>query len=180
MLYVIANKCPESNTRSGRLIWKRLRNSLARGFITSCGDNVNLEPHSYFSLALQIGNRSGVGARSMLVGDIRIGNNVMMGTDCRMYTRNHAFDRLDVPMNQQGFTEVRPIIIEDDVWIGSNVIILPGVHVGTGAVIGAGAVVTKNVPDYAVVVGNPAKIVKYRGNRSNSAEDAEQKKLQGA
>ena len=76
--------------------------------------------------------------------------------------RNHAFDRTDIPMNQQGFTPEKPIVIEDDVWIGARVIILPGVHIGTGAVVGAGAVVTKDVPDYAVVGGNPARILKMR------------------
>ena len=85
-----------------------------------------------------------------------------MGPNVTVLTRNHAFSRTDIPMNQQGMSEVRPVTISDDVWIGANVIILPGVCVGRGAIIGAGAVVTKNVPEYAIVAGNPAKIVKYR------------------
>ena len=65
-------------------------------------------------------------------------------------------------MIQQGFENTKPVVIEDDVWIGGRVIILPGVHVGTGCVIGAGAVVTRDTPPYTIVAGNPAKIKKYR------------------
>lgn len=74
---------------------------------------------------------------------------------------NNAFSRTDVPMNQQGFQEEQPVII-DDVWIGGHVIILPGVHIHRGAIIGAGAVVTKDVPEWAIVGGNPARIIGIR------------------
>lgn len=65
-------------------------------------------------------------------------------------------------MDQQGWADEKPVVIEDDVWIGSRVIILPGVTIGKGSVIGASAVVSKSVPPYSVVAGNPAKIVKTR------------------
>ncbi len=65
-------------------------------------------------------------------------------------------------MDQQGFAEEKPVVIEDDVWIGSRVTILPGVTIGRGSVVGAAAVVTKDVPPYSVVAGNPAKVVKTR------------------
>ena len=65
-------------------------------------------------------------------------------------------------MNLQGFATEKPVLIADDVWIGARVIILPGVRIGTGAVIGAGAVVTKDMPDYSVVGGNPARVLKMR------------------
>ena len=65
-------------------------------------------------------------------------------------------------MIDQGFSKTRPITIGDDVWIGSRVIILGGVNVGNGAVIGAGSVVTHDVPPYSVVGGNPARIIKSR------------------
>ena len=106
--------------------------------------------------------RPGLTGWAQINGRVIIGNNVMMGPDVCIYVRNHAFDRTDIPMNMQGFAPEKPVVIEDDVWIGARVIILPGVHIGTGAVIGAGAVVTKDVPDYAVVGGNPARILKMR------------------
>ena len=86
----------------------------------------------------------------------------MMGPNCVIYTRNHKIDRLDIPMCQQGDTVEKPVTIGDDVWIGSNVIILPGVKIASHSVIGAGAVVTKDVDEYSVVAGNPAKVVKMR------------------
>lgn len=156
-----AVKLPSSLARKGEH-YKKLRADLARGFVEYVGENVNIEPKCSFNYALKIGNNSGIGANSELYGDITIGNDVMMGTNCIIYTRNHCFDSLDLPMWQQGFKEVNPVVIGNDVWIGGRVTILPGVHIGNGSVIGAGSVVTKNVPDYAVVCGNPARIIKYR------------------
>ncbi|MCX4313573.1 MAG: DapH/DapD/GlmU-related protein [Clostridia bacterium] len=75
---------------------------------------------------------------------------------------NHNFDNRVGNINTQG-TTARGIIIEDDVWIGVNAVILDGVHIGKGAVIGAGAVVTKNIGSYCVAYGNPAKVHRQRG-----------------
>lgn len=86
----------------------------------------------------------------------------MMGTDVVVITKNHAFNQTDIPMMQQGFEDERPVIIGNDVWIGDRVIILPGVHIGDGAIIAAGAVVTKDVPAYAIVGGVPAKLIRMR------------------
>lgn len=63
---------------------------------------------------------------------------------------------------EQGFQEEKPVYIGNDVWIGSRVTILPEVKIGNGCVIGAGAIVTKDVPDYAIVGGNPARVIRYR------------------
>lgn len=84
-----------------------------------------------------------------------------MGPDVVILTHTHNIDRVDIPMGKQG-SRVARVIIGDDVWIGMRSIIMPGVKIGNGAVIGAGAVVTKDVPDYAIVGGVPAKIIKYR------------------
>ncbi|WP_442859821.1 DapH/DapD/GlmU-related protein [Anaerobutyricum hallii] len=65
-------------------------------------------------------------------------------------------------MIKQGYTENKPVYIEDNVWIGRRVLIMPGVCIGTGSIVAAGAVVTKNVEPYSIVGGNPAKIIKYR------------------
>ena len=99
-------------------------------------------------------------------GSVTIGDHVMMGPECVLLSHNHRFDRLDIPMCQQGFSEEQPIHIGNDVWIGTRAIILPGVTVGDHSVVGAGAVVTKDVPPYAVVGGVPAKILKMRNAQS--------------
>ena len=85
-----------------------------------------------------------------------------MGPEVVFYTRGHRFDRTDITMIEQGSTESEPITVGNDVWIGRRVIIMPGVNIGDGCVIGAGAVVTKDIPAYSVVGGVPAKIIKSR------------------
>lgn len=86
----------------------------------------------------------------------------MMGPDVMIFTSNHETSRTDTPMRLQGTAKIKPVTIGDDVWIGARVIILPGVTIGQGAILAANAVVTKDVPEYAVVGGNPAKLIKFR------------------
>lgn len=140
-------------------ISKYVRAVLVRGFTGSNSKNLYINKNAEISRFLVIGNNSGIGSNSVIGRFTVIGNNVMMGPRCKLYTRNHSFERIDIPMNKQGMQEFKPIVIGNDVWIGDSVIILPGVHVGNGSIIGAGAVVTKDVPDYAIVGGNPAKVL---------------------
>ncbi len=93
--------------------------------------------------------------------EIAVGSNVAIGPMVLIQGANHRFDRLDIPITAQGHIPSF-VRIEDDVWIGARVVILPGVTVHSGAVIGAGAVVGKDVPAQAVVVGVPARVIRYR------------------
>lgn len=145
---------------------KWLRKICGKLILEKCGKNVNIERGAVFSSHVSLGNNSGIGINASLTGSVVIGDNVMMGPYCTMYSRNHAFHRTDIPMCEQGYLPEETIVISDDVWIGGHVIILPGVHVGKGAIIGAGAVVTKDAPDYAIVGGNPAKVIKYRNSKT--------------
>ena len=86
----------------------------------------------------------------------------MMGPEVVIYTQNHRYDRFDVPMGKQGHMPVEPVIIGNDVWIGRRVMIMPGCHIGDGVIIGAGAVVTKDVAPYSIVGGVPAKVIGSR------------------
>lgn len=96
-------------------------------------------------------------------GQIHIGEGTILAHDIQIFTRNHNYDSEDLQMvpYDNRFVQ-RPVFIGDYVWIGASSIVLPGVTIGDGAVIGAGAVVTKNVPKCAVVGGNPANVLKYR------------------
>ena len=91
-----------------------------------------------------------------------IGRDVMMGPYVMMLSGSHNFERLDIPMREQGAPDRRAIIIGDDVWIGAKTIILPGVCVGSHSIIGAGSVVTKDVAPYSIIGGSPAKLIKMR------------------
>lgn len=128
----------------------------------NCGKWVNIERNVIFGSGMKIGNGSGIGEHSRIPSEVVIGDNVMMGQEVLMFTSNHNYERLDVPMGAQGSSEVKPIIIGNDVWIGARAIMLPGVHIGNGCIIGAGSVVTKSVPDYEVWAGNPAHFIKSR------------------
>lgn len=86
----------------------------------------------------------------------------MMGPECLFYTINHEHSRTDIPMIEQGMTKPKKIVIKNDVWLGSRVIVLPGVTIGEGSIIGTGTVLTKSVPPYSIVAGNPGKIVRNR------------------
>ena len=107
-----------------------------------------------------IGDNFYMNAFCHILGEITFGDNVMIGPQTIIWGRDHGIKK-DAPMNKQPHTKA-PIVIGDDVWIGANVTVLKGVKIGDGVVIGAGSVVTKDIPPYAIVVGNPARIVKYR------------------
>lgn len=126
------------------------------------GRNVNIEHGADFSSEVTIGDNSSLGIKCKAYGPVAIGNNVMMAPECVIMTSSHSFDRTDIPMVEQGVTEPRPVIIEDDVWIGTRAIILPGVTIGCGSIIGAGAVVTRDVESYSIVGGVLAKKIRSR------------------
>lgn len=107
-----------------------------------------------------IGDNFYMNAFCHILGDISFGDNVMIGPQTIIWGRDHGIAK-NVPMNSQKHNKA-PIIIGNDVWIGANVTILKGVTIADGVVVGAGSVVTKDIPENAIVVGNPARIVKYR------------------
>lgn len=94
-------------------------------------------------------------------GSITIGNYVHTGTNVVMLGFNHGFYTRDIPTKEQDYLDA-PIVIGDDVWIGTGAVILAGVTIGRGAIIAAGAVVNKDMPEYAIVGGIPAKVIKMR------------------
>lgn len=141
---------------------KQLRNYFARKVSSGISVTANIEKGAHFNPNVCVGNRSSIGINSELDGPVWIGNDVMMGPEVVVYTRNHCHDNRDIPMIEQGYEDYKPVIIEDDVWIGRRVIILPGVVIGKGSICGAGAVITKSVEEYSVVAGIPAKIIGKR------------------
>lgn len=157
----IAIHLPGSNVKFS-LGSKFIRSTLARKFIKKAGSNINIERGAIFSKNLEIGDNSNLGINSLVSGKVIIGDNVLMGPEVYIYTRNHNFSDLNIPIKDQGYEEEKKVIIKNNVWIGSRVTILPGVTIGEGSIIGASAVVTKDIEAFSIVGGNPAKILKYR------------------
>lgn len=91
---------------------------------------------------------------------ITIEDNVLIGSGVHMYVHNHRFEDTERSISEQGWYPSEPIILKKGCWVGANAVILPGVSVGKNSVIGAGSVATKDIPDFCVAVGTPAKIVK--------------------
>lgn len=134
-----------------------------------CGRQVNVEQGAnfYTGWEVEIGDHSSLGIRCRVPFNLKVGKDVMMGPDVIVIGENHQFANCDLPMRLQGYKEYPPVRIEDDVWIGARVIILPGLKIGRGAIIGAGSVVTRDVPSYAICAGNPARIIRFRWESSN-------------
>lgn len=112
---------------------------------------------------LTIGDRVGINHNVMLGasddGEIHIGNDVLIGPNVVIRASNHQYLQKNIPINKQGHTGGK-ITIEDDVWIGANVVILPNVTIGKGSVIGAGSIVNKDIPSYSLAGGVPARVIK--------------------
>lgn len=122
---------------------------------------------------VKIGEDSSLGDNFQLRSSVMtVGNHVMTAEDILVLGGGHKFDRLDIPMNKQGSLPKGSLVVEDDVWIGRRAIILAkNITISRGAIVGAGAVVTKDIPPYAIVAGNPAKIVGWRDKNHRSAGD---------
>jgi acetyltransferase-like isoleucine patch superfamily enzyme len=140
-------------------------NPIKIGANTSIDLGVSIRDYGHLgqSSGIVIGEHSGLGPYCCLAGPgaINIGSNCMIASHCCMYANNHGFDDLTRPMHSQPLTTVG-ITIEDDCWLGTGVKVLDGVTIGTGSVIGAGAVVSRDIPPYSVAVGVPARVIKSR------------------
>lgn len=156
---LFAQKLPISQRSA---LAKRMRGFWARKIVQKMGNNVNIERNAIFGPQLEIDDNSGIGINCEVYGPVTIGKNVMMGPEVIIYTSGHKHDRTDIPMIEQGSDEAKRVIVGDDVWIGRRAMIMPGVTIGNGCIIGAGAVVTKDIPDYSIAGGVPAKVLKNR------------------
>jgi len=117
-----------------------------------------------FKGSIKIGKDSYIGPNSILfgAGEIEIGDNVMLGPGVICVSHQHGFQESSKVMQDQPM-EFGKIIVEDDVWVGSNAVVLPNIKISRGSIIGAGAVVTRDIPSFSIAVGVPAKVIKARG-----------------
>lgn len=108
---------------------------------------------------VEIGNGSRIGISNVLIGPLSIGNNVILAQHVVVSGLNHGYEDISTPIRLQKCNTSK-VCIGDNSWIGANAVITAGVKIGKHVIVAAGSVVTKNVPDYSVVAGNPAKIIK--------------------
>lgn len=161
------------------LLFSAFLSRIYRARFSRVGKNVSFDPFGVYSYEnINIGSSVNLGYRPVLIAGkskIVIGNHVMFGPQVTIRGGNHRIDLLGRYMDMIKNNEKRPeddpgVVIEDDVWIGTRAIILAGVTIGRGAVVAAGSVVTKSVPAYAIVGGNPAKIIRMRWSPSEIVE----------
>lgn len=117
-------------------------------------------------LDITVGDNCSFNTYSVVHGLVTLGNNVRIAPGAKIFGENHGFSDLEKPICTQPNTR-KGIIIEDDVWIGANAVICDGVRVGAHSVIGAGSVVTRDIPPYSVAGGNPARVIKSRRAQVN-------------
>lgn len=151
--------------------WRRLREYLLRPLFLSYGERFRFDPDGTYSFHnISVGNNVNLGLRPFLSStrsNIKIGNHVFFGPEVAIHGGNHRIDvvgrfMISITEDEKRTEDDKDVIIEDDVWIGTRAIILHGVTIGRGAVVAAGAVVTRDVPPYSIVGGVPARVLKFR------------------
>ena len=145
---------------------KKLRGWHYSNLLASAGKNLRVTADVKLANPknISVGNNCYLGDGVQLYAwneKITVGNNVLIAAGAQMITRKHGFADMDLPISEQGYVNA-PIVIEDDVWIGFRAIILSGVTIGRGSIVGAGAVVTKDIEPYSIVGGVPAKLIRKR------------------
>ena len=150
-------------------VFCKIRNMLNKYFwtyrakrnIIQYGKDLRINAECLFSGKVYLGNNCNFnGMKIYGGGTVKIGNNFHSGIECMMITQNHNYEGEKIPYDETYI--YKTVIIEDNVWLGNRVIITGNVCIGEGAIVAAGSVVCKNVPPYAIVGGNPAKVIKYR------------------
>ncbi len=139
------------------------------------GKNVSIHPFTDFFATVTIGDNCDIGTRNRFGGIVEIGNNVLFGPDNFIASNTHEYEDVNLPIIYQNNSLVNKnkrgkIIIEDDCWIGVHCAIIGDIKIGKHSIIGANSVVNRDVPDYSVVVGNPAKVVKRFNFKTNKWE----------
>lgn len=137
----------------------KIYNHTKIGNNVTLGDNVELRSNK--PSFVSIGDRTSINRNSLIMGVVSIGEDCSIAPGCIVVGSNHVFDDCNTKIKMQGLSR-KGIVIENNVWLGANVVVLDGVNIGEGCVIGAGAVVTKSIPANSIAVGNPCRILKSR------------------
>ena len=153
------NLCYEYNFLKPQEIDKK--KEVLKKLLAKMGKNYTIEPNFYcdYGYNIEIGENFYSNHNLVILDPAKVtfGDNVFIGPNCAFYTPEHP---LDAETRNKGLEYAKPIKVGNNVWFGGNVVVLSGVTIGDNCVIGAGSVVTKNIPDYSIAVGIPAKVIK--------------------
>jgi len=160
--YLLISKLPHSR-------YLKLSNKIRIWYVSRILKIFDYDVNNFFENGVYIGNGTNVKIgkychinEHVFIQGAIIGDYVMIAPNVSILNSTHNFDRVDIPMIKQGEEKYNNPIIEDDVWLGRNVIVLPGVKIGKSSIVAAGAVVTKDVEPFSIVGGVPAKVIKKR------------------
>lgn len=135
--------------------------SIAKLQLASYGDSLKVNNRCHFNRSVSVGNHANFnGMRVIGGGMIKIGNYFHSGIECMIISENHNYEGAEIPYDTTKI--LKTIEIDDFVWFGNRVMVIGNVRIGKGAIVAAGSVVCRDVPDYAIVGGNPARVIKYR------------------
>lgn len=161
LYYLVASKLPNYSFPGGKVYnWFRI---VCLKNIIPIGQNCRIMRNVYIGTGnnVSIGNHCRIN-ENVRLDNVKIGNFAMIARESIILGRAHNFYDISVPMEKQGNVNIRQTIIENDVWLGLRVIIMPGLRISKGSIIGAGAVLTKDTIEYGVYGGVPAKLIKTR------------------
>jgi acetyltransferase-like isoleucine patch superfamily enzyme len=158
-----------------RLHFKSTMSALCQRKFKYFGEGAEFRADAYAICCskISLGKRVIIRPGSMLFADPREGgagitieDDVMLGSGVHIYVHNHRFDDPNIPIIDQGYFSSSPVVLKKGGWVGAKAIILPGVIIGENAVIGAGSIVTKSIPERVLAVGNPAMIIREIGEKN--------------
>ena len=164
LYYGFATHLPDSYSYIGGKSANKIRVALCKRIFLKCGSITTINRKVRFGSGKNVimGDGSGIGAYTEIPSSIIIGNNVILSRRCFILNRNHAYEDVDTPIVKQGYKEALLTMIEDDCWIGMNTLMTPGRHIKRGTIVAMGSVLTKDFPEYSIVGGNPAKLIRSR------------------
>lgn len=140
----------------------KARAFFARRICVETAVHIGIDRNATFSSKVHMGDYARIGRDCELHGEVHLGDHVLMAPEVVFYTVNHEHGSLDAPMDSQGDTEMKPTYVGNDVWLGRRAMVMPGVRIGDGCIVAAGAVVVKDLPPYSIAGGVPAKVIGSR------------------
>ncbi|MEO9513137.1 MAG: acyltransferase [Flavobacteriaceae bacterium] len=163
----------------GATIRRRTRIDVLPWNTFELGANSTIEDFSTINNGVgpvRIGSRTRIGLGNTIIGPVTIGNDVRLAQNVVLSGLNHNYEDVTQPIHAQGVSTAT-IVVKEETWIGANTVIVAGVTIGKHCIIAGGSVVTKDIPDYAVAVGNPARVMKIYNHDTGTWERAIKKDL---